>query len=166
MVFFNHSHAHTPPKQGDTASCQMARQYKKSPVDIVLNKLDYDVSVNASNGFSKYEEGAFGTLRHSGGDLGGGSESLVVVPHYIVRRLTPTECERLQGFPDDWTKYGADSEKQIADSPRYQMLGNSLPIPCARFILHNIAAMNIAAMSKTTMSKESKNNDRWDGHET
>ena len=60
------------------------------------------------------------------------------VPFYIVRRLTPTECERLQGFPDDWTKFGADTDKQIADTPRYQMLGNSVAIPCVQFILGNI----------------------------
>lgn len=51
--------------------------------------------------FSDYIEGEFGTLRASGGDLGGGSENLVRV-QYIVRRLTPTECARLQGFADDW----------------------------------------------------------------
>ena len=60
------------------------------------------------------------------------------IPHYIVRRLIPTECERLQGFPDAWTKYGADGEKEIADTPRYAMLGNRIAIPCVRFILKNI----------------------------
>ena len=54
-------------------------------------------------GFADYIEGEAGTVRASGGDLGGGSENLVVsYPRYIVRRLTPTECARLQGFPDDW----------------------------------------------------------------
>ena len=54
-------------------------------------------------GFADYIEGEAGTVRASGGDLGGGSENLVVsYPQYIVRRLTPTECARLQGFPDDW----------------------------------------------------------------
>jgi hypothetical protein len=58
---------------------------------------------------------------------------------YIVRRLTPTECERLQGFPDGWTHFGDDG-KEISDTRRYQMLGNSLAIPCVRFVLGNIAA--------------------------
>ena len=54
-------------------------------------------------GFGDYVEGEVGTVRASGGDLGGGSENLVVsYPQYIVRRLTPTECARLQGFPDYW----------------------------------------------------------------
>jgi DNA (cytosine-5)-methyltransferase 1 len=58
---------------------------------------------------------------------------------YIVRRLTPTECERLQGFPDGWTRLGAGGE-EISDTRRYQMLGNSLAIPCAAFVLGNMAA--------------------------
>lgn len=54
-------------------------------------------------GFAEYVEDNCGTLRASGGDFGGGSENLIVQePYYIVRRLTPTECARLQGFPDDW----------------------------------------------------------------
>lgn len=46
---------------------------------------------------------------------------------YGVRRLTPTECERLQGFPDDWTKTGANGEA-ISDSARYRMLGNTVTV--------------------------------------
>lgn len=54
---------------------------------------------------------------------------------YIVRRLTPLECERLQGFPDGWTDIGdwVDSKgkkhKGDADSPRYRALGNSIALP-------------------------------------
>ena len=51
-----------------------------------------------------------------------------------VRRLTPTECERLQGFPDGWTEYGHDG-KRISDNQRYKALGNSVAIPCVVFIL-------------------------------
>jgi DNA (cytosine-5)-methyltransferase 1 len=42
-----------------------------------------------------------------------------------IRRLTPTECERLQGFPDGWTKYGIGDEP-ISDSQRYKMCGNAV----------------------------------------
>jgi DNA (cytosine-5)-methyltransferase 1 len=42
-----------------------------------------------------------------------------------VRRLTPIECERLQGFPDDWTKYGKDNEL-ISDTQRYKCCGNAV----------------------------------------
>lgn len=51
-------------------------------------------------------EGEVGTLRAVGGDFGAGSENIVVQePYYIVRRLTPTECGRLQGFPDGWDNF-------------------------------------------------------------
>ena len=43
-----------------------------------------------------------------------------------IRRLTPIECERLQGFPDNWTKYG--KEKEISDSQRYKMCGNAVTV--------------------------------------
>jgi len=42
-----------------------------------------------------------------------------------IRRLTPIECERLQSFPDDWTKLGADGE-EISDTQRYKMMGNAV----------------------------------------
>ena len=42
-----------------------------------------------------------------------------------IRRLTPIECERLQGFPDNWTQYGADGE-EISDTQRYKMCGNAV----------------------------------------
>jgi site-specific DNA-cytosine methylase len=42
-----------------------------------------------------------------------------------IRRLTPKECERLQGFPDDWTKYGVGDEP-ISDTQRYKMCGNAV----------------------------------------
>lgn len=49
---------------------------------------------------------------------------------YIIRRLTPVEGERLQGYPDDWTKYGADGNI-IADTARYRAIGNSICVYCA-----------------------------------
>lgn len=45
--------------------------------------------------------------------------------YFHIRRLTPTECERLQGFPDDWTKYGKSNEI-ISDTQRYKCLGNAV----------------------------------------
>ena len=53
---------------------------------------------------------------------------------WIVRRLTPMECERLQGYPDGWTDIGewTDSKgkkHKYADSPRYKALGNSIALP-------------------------------------
>lgn len=44
-----------------------------------------------------------------------------------IRRLTPLEYERLQGFPDDWTKYGANG-KEMSDSARYKACGNAVSV--------------------------------------
>jgi DNA (cytosine-5)-methyltransferase 1 len=55
-----------------------------------------------------------------------------------LRRLTPLECERLMGFPDGWTEYGADG-RHIADAKRYAALGNSVAIPCVDFVMRGIA---------------------------
>ncbi len=54
-----------------------------------------------------------------------------------VRRLTPTEAERLQGYPDGWTEAGADGNP-ISDTKRYQMLGNSIAVPCVAYIMQGI----------------------------
>ena len=110
-----------------------------------------------------------GTLKASGGVIGGGSETLIIdishrsdvirecgetsptltarmgtggnnVPciqeEAAVRRLTPIECERLQGFPDDWTKisYRGKDESECPDSPRYKAIGNSWAVPVVRWL--------------------------------
>lgn len=53
-----------------------------------------------------------------------------------VRRLTPRECERLQGFPDDWTKipYRGNPDEECPDGPRYKAIGNSMAVPVMRWI--------------------------------
>lgn len=62
--------------------------------------------------------------------------SLFAHSEYVVRRLTPRECERLQGFPDDWTKipYRGKPADQCPDTPRYKALGNSFAVPVVRWI--------------------------------
>ena len=54
----------------------------------------------------------------------------------LIRRLTPLECERLQGFPDGWTNIPSAS-----DSARYKALGNSVAIPCVEFVMKGIATV-------------------------
>lgn len=56
---------------------------------------------------------------------------------WAVRRLTPRECERLQGFPDDWTRYDTRGN-EISDCHRYQALGNTIAIPCAVRVFEGI----------------------------
>ena len=56
--------------------------------------------------------------------------------NYIARRLTPMECERLQGFPDDWTliPYRGKPAEECPDGPRYKALGNSMAVPVMKWL--------------------------------
>jgi DNA (cytosine-5)-methyltransferase 1 len=63
----------------------------------------------------------------------GAERSVVASPVIEVRRLTPLECERLQGFPDDYTAIPYRG-KPAADGPRYKALGNSMAVPCMSWI--------------------------------
>jgi DNA (cytosine-5)-methyltransferase 1 len=83
-------------------------------------------------GFAQYAEGV-GTLKASGGDLGGGSETLIIdgTRDSIVRRLTPIECERLQGFPDNWTAGQTDGH-------RYKQMGNAVAVPVVSWLLQRL----------------------------
>jgi DNA (cytosine-5)-methyltransferase 1 len=65
----------------------------------------------------------------------------VIMPTSAVRRLTPTECERLQGFPDGYTDVPFRG-KAAADGPRYKALGNSFAAPVIRWIGERIASVN------------------------
>lgn len=80
------------------------------------------------------------------GARGGVERDVVAVDcreRYIVRRLTPLECERLQGYPDGWTDIGEwtdtkGKKHKAADSPRYKALGNSIAIPPWLFVLSRL----------------------------
>ena len=68
-----------------------------------------------------------------------------VCVRYIVRRLTPIECERLQGFPSGWTDIGewTDSKgkkRKTTDSARYKALGNSIALPFWQYLARRICA--------------------------
>lgn len=161
----------------DTSSTVAARDYKSATDLVVTPSYPYTTSSHA-----KYVEGV-GTLRANGGDIGGGSETIIVQPiaidgrrnddirlddsgimrtlearmgtggnnvpyiamddveqnndEMIVRRLTPVECERLQGWPDNHTLYRADG-KLNSDSVRYKMCGNGVASPVAKWIAERI----------------------------
>lgn len=63
---------------------------------------------------------------------------------YIVRRLMPIECERLQGFPDDWMKvpYRGKPAEECPDAPRYKAIGNSMAVPVMRWLGERIAMVD------------------------
>ena len=97
-----------------------------------LNTIDRHAvaQIYGAKSYSEYEAGKVATLRASGGAYGGGSENLALSAS-IVRRLTPTECERLQGLPDGYTEGGSDAA-------RYKALGNGMAQPCATYIIKRI----------------------------
>ena len=69
----------------------------------------------------------------------------IVGTRYIVRRLTPLECERLQGYPDGWTDIGeyidsTGKKRQSSDAARYKALGNSIALPPWKWVLKRICA--------------------------
>ncbi len=78
-------------------------------------------------------------LTNPGG--GGRAHSRSLLTGLVVRRLTPRECERLQGFPDDWTLVPYRG-KPATDSPRYRAIGNSFAVPVIRWLGKRIAAID------------------------
>ena len=98
-----------------------------------LNTIDRHAvaEIYGAKSYSEYERGKVAALRASGGNYGGGSETLAL-SYSIVRRLTPTECERLQGLDDGYTDGGSDTT-------RYKALGNGMAQPCADYVIRRIA---------------------------
>jgi DNA (cytosine-5)-methyltransferase 1 len=84
------------------------------------------IAVFSGAGFSGYSEG-IGTLRASEGSLP------LTIQNSKLRKLTPREHERLQGFPDDYTLIPYRG-KPAADAPRYKAIGNSMAVPVMRWI--------------------------------
>ena len=126
------------------ASGLKARDYKdatdlvaeKEP--IAIDRAFFNQGQNALYDPQYYEDGTTPTLVARGPSA--------VCARYGVRRLTPTECERLQGFEDGWTDIGAwtDSKgkyhKESSDSARYKALGNSIALPSWKYVLKRISA--------------------------
>ena len=144
VVFESHSQDARYTQQGDTSpACTAQWGTGGNNMPLVAEKALTPWDNQARRVYS--EEGSFPALaarEHAG-------QNQQTVLHktplrWIVRRLTPTECERLQGFPDGWTDIGdwydgktgqgywTDSNKKrhkTADSPRYKALGNSIALP-------------------------------------
>jgi DNA (cytosine-5)-methyltransferase 1 len=70
------------------------------------------------------------------------TDSTLAIHQWAVRRLTPKECERLQGFPDNYTRipWRGKPAEECPDGPRYKALGNSWAVPCVRWIAARIDA--------------------------
>ena len=107
--------------ENDVTATQSARQ-SKDATDLICQPYQQTV-------------GTIGYSDHKGVNNQFVSEDKCIVEkRNLIRRLTPLECERLQGFPDGWTDIPGAS-----DSARYKALGNSVAIPCVDFVLRGIA---------------------------
>lgn len=115
--------------QNDVVSTQSARQYKDA-TDLVCEAEIAGIDCRSGTENSDL----CGTLQsHPSGGYSLNTLHPVRVGK-LIRRLTPLECERLQGFPDYWTDIPGAS-----DSARYKALGNSVAIPCVEHVLRGIA---------------------------
>ena len=104
----------------DVASTESARQHKDA-TDLIYQETVGALTTSDSKGpNSQYVS----------------QDKLVVEGPLLIRRLTPRECERLQGFPDDWTNLPG-----AADAPRYKALGNSVAIPCVEYLMRGMACV-------------------------
>ena len=105
-------------KDDDVASTESARQHRDATDLIYQETVGALTSSDRKGPNSQYV----------------GQDKLVVDGPLLIRRLTPLECERLQGFPDGWTELPGAS-----DSSRYKALGNSVAIPCVEYIMRGLA---------------------------
>ena len=132
--------------QGDTvAGALLARDYKgPGRADSLGRVIAQPVGADLYNGTLTGDKAVTLTTATGQGGANTGPSVIEKIIRWIVRRLTPTECERLQGYPDGWTDLGewVDSKgkaHKAADTPRYKALGNSIALPQWYYVLGGIA---------------------------
>lgn len=132
--------------QGDTvAGALLARDYKgPGRADSLGRVIAQPVGADLYNGTLTGDKAVTLTDATAKGGTNTGPSVIEKIIRWIVRRLTPTECERLQGYPDGWTDLGEwiDSKGKThkdADTPRYKALGNSIALPQWYYVLGGIA---------------------------
>lgn len=111
-------------KDDEVASTQSARQHKDATDLIYQESIGALTSSDRKGPNSQYVS----------------QDKLIVETPLLIRRLTPLECERLQGFPDGWTEL-----PDASDSARYKALGNSVAIPCVEYVMRGIALALLAS---------------------
>ena len=148
------SHAHVPsvvlgmpPTSEDrtqTFSMQGFGDYKESEIVSSCKQRDFkdatDIVISIDDEKNAYID-KFGTLK---AHASGGTQQHIM-ERMVVRRLTPLECTRLQGFPDGWVDIGdwTDGKGRVhkeADAPKYKALGNSIALPFWRWMFERMAA--------------------------
>jgi len=107
----------------DTAITLAARDAKGTN-NVVVGTLDFGAHGGSYNGQDAYQ-------------------NRIRAEHGRPRRITPRECERLMGWPDDWTRYGVKEDGtryELSDTARYRICGNGVGSPCAEWIARRFAA--------------------------
>ena len=126
----------------------------KSSVDVREDKAPtltttHDGAPAVCYGINGDKAGTLDSSYYKGCGMRSGVErEVVAIPartRYIVRRLTPLECERLQGYPDGWTDIGEwidtnGKKRQTSDAARYKALGNSIALPPWKWVLKRLCA--------------------------
>lgn len=132
--------------QGDiVAGALLARDYKgPGRADSLGRVIAQPIGADLYNGTLTGDKAVTLTTATGQGGANTGPSVIEKIIRWIVRRLTPTECERLQGYPDGWTDLGEwiDSKGKThkdADTPRYKALGNSIALPQWYYVLGGIA---------------------------
>lgn len=132
--------------QGDTVvGALLARDYKgPGRADSLGRVIAQPVGADLYNGTLTGDKDVTLTTATGQGGANTGPSVIEKIIRWIVRRLTPTECERLQGYPDGWTDLGEwiDSKGKThkdADTPRYKALGNSIALPQWYYVLGGIS---------------------------
>jgi DNA (cytosine-5)-methyltransferase 1 len=99
--------------------------------NVIIDRVAQPIAVDTFN--QTINERTSQTIGSSASDV---NHYGAVLHSMAIRRLTPKECERLQGFPDDWTKvpYRNKPADQCPDGPRYKACGNSMAVPVMRWI--------------------------------
>lgn len=108
----------------DTATTLIPVAYRKATT-----------SHGPDNDWERWEEAAHTNTLDAGSNVTRNAHAVVGVADLAVRRLTPLECLRLQGFPDDWL-----DGLGLADSVKYRMVGNAVAVPVVAWIAHRMVA--------------------------
>ena len=115
-VLFNSESVFGNPEEGRKKRRDLKRKTQRSPQDGITGAICADTHPGCYSGQDAYQNR--------------------LIPEDKVRRLTPVECERLQGFPDNWTRiaYRNKPPELCPDGPRYKAIGNSWAVPVVRWI--------------------------------
>lgn len=133
------THPENRSKNFDKCPTLAASSHSKPTVAYSIHQNDDGRKDRPGGGLYVNEETISPALR------AGTGKSRTLVAERLIRRLTPLECERLQGLPDNWTQYGEypDGKKKVSDTQRYKLIGNAMAVPVLKWIGGRIAMVDL-----------------------